>query len=72
MTAVGKRRIKRDVWLKILSDLKGTLREIPGFISFKEYDEIEKSLYPDVELGKIVTRHYNFRFCIEPFKIEVE
>jgi hypothetical protein len=68
---MDKRRIREDIWLKILTDKKLTLGQIPGFIRRNDYDEVERSLYPEKELGKIVTRNYNFRFCVEPFKIEI-
>jgi len=66
------KRERETIWLKILIDKRDSLFEIPGFIPNWSYDEIERSLYRDQEIGKIETQHYNFRFYAEPFKIEEE
>lgn len=64
--------MKQDIWIKILKDKRDSLLEIPGFMCREIYDGIERGLYPSKEIGKIVTKNYNFRFCQEDFKIEKE
>lgn len=62
--------MKKDIWVKILTDKRDALYEIPNFIPTKCYDELEQSIYSGMELGKIETHSYNFRFAFEHFRIE--
>jgi hypothetical protein len=51
---------KKDVYLQITDENHKKLKEIPGYITKKEYTQDDKSIYD--QYGKIETKTYVFRF----------
>lgn len=53
--------MKKDIYIKIATEQKENLKELPRFVSCWDYPQEEKHFYKD-DLGKIETKKCVFRF----------